>query len=62
VEKQKIARTIEYSSSIIAFEEVHLASATPGKIDQISVEIGDKVSKGDILVRMDPTQLPTGPC
>ena len=57
VEKQKIARTIEYSSSIIAFEEVHLASATPGKIDQISVEIGDKVSKGDILVRMDPTQL-----
>lgn len=57
VEKQKIARTIEYSSSIIAFEEVHLASATPGKIDQISVEIGDKVSKGDILVRMDPTQM-----
>ena len=57
VEKQKIARTIEYSSSIIAFEEVHLASATPGKIEQISVEIGDKVLKGDILVRMDPTQL-----
>lgn len=57
VEKQKIARNIEYSSSIIAFEEVHLASATPGKIDQISVEIGDRVSKGDILVRMDPTQL-----
>jgi RND family efflux transporter MFP subunit len=57
VEKQKIARTIEYSSSIIAFEEVHLASASPGKIEQISVEIGDRVSKGDILVRMDPTQL-----
>jgi membrane fusion protein, multidrug efflux system len=57
VEKQKIARTIEYSSSIIAFEEVHLASASPGKIDDISVEIGDHVSKGEILVRMDQTQL-----
>jgi hypothetical protein len=34
IEKQKIARTIEYSSSIVAFEEVHLASASPGKIDQ----------------------------
>jgi membrane fusion protein (multidrug efflux system) len=57
VEKQKIARTIEYSSSIIAFKEVHLASASPGKIEQISVEIGARVSKGEILVRMDPTQM-----
>jgi membrane fusion protein (multidrug efflux system) len=57
VEKQKIARTIEYSSSIIAFEEVHLASASPGRIDQISVEIGDRITKGQILVRMDQTQL-----
>lgn len=57
LEKQKIARTIEYSSSIIAFEEVHLASASPGKIDEILVEIGDRVAKGDILVKMDQTQL-----
>lgn len=57
IEKQKIARTIEYSSSIIAFEEVHLASASPGKIDEITVEIGDRVTKGQVLVRMDQTQL-----
>jgi membrane fusion protein (multidrug efflux system) len=57
VEKQKIARTIEYSSSIIAFEEVHLASGSPGKVDEITVEIGDRVTKGQILVRMDQTQL-----
>jgi membrane fusion protein (multidrug efflux system) len=57
VEKQKIARTIEYSSSIVAFEEVHLASASPGKIDAITVEIGDRVTKGQVLVRMDQTQL-----
>lgn len=57
IEKHKIARTIEYSSSIIAFEEVHLASASPGKIDHITVEIGDRVSEGQVLVRMDQTQL-----
>jgi len=57
LEKQKIARTIEYSSSIIAFEEIHLASSSPGKIDRISLEIGDRVKKGDILVQMDRTQL-----
>jgi membrane fusion protein, multidrug efflux system len=57
IEKQKIARTIEYSSSIVAFEEVHLASASPGKIDQITVEVGDKVKKGQVLVKMDQTQL-----
>lgn len=57
IEKQKIARTIEYSSSIVAFEEVHLASASPGKIDKITVEVGDKVKKGQVLVKMDPTQL-----
>jgi membrane fusion protein (multidrug efflux system) len=57
LEKQKIARTIEYSSSILAFEEVHLASASPGKIDVITVEIGDRVKKGQVLVRMDQTQL-----
>ena len=57
VEKQKIGRTIEYASSIIAFEEVHLASASPGKIDLITAEIGDRVKEGQILVRMDQTQL-----
>lgn len=57
VEKQKIARTIEYSSSIIPYEEVYLASSSPGKIERISVEIGDRVKKGDILVQMDRTQL-----
>jgi len=57
VEKQRIARTIEYSSSIIAYEEVHLASSSPGKIEKIFVEISDRVKKGDILVQMDRTQL-----
>jgi membrane fusion protein (multidrug efflux system) len=57
LEKQKIARSIEYPSNLIPFEENHLASSSPGKIEEIYVEIGDRVQQGDILVQMDRTQL-----
>ncbi len=57
LQKRMIARTIEYSSSFTAFEENHLAPSAPGRIEQIFVEVGDRVKKGDILVQMDRTQL-----
>ncbi|MFC2081148.1 efflux RND transporter periplasmic adaptor subunit [Bacteroidota bacterium] len=57
LDMQMISRTIEYNSNLIPFRENHLASASPGRIDEIFVEIGDHVKKGDILVQMDRTQL-----
>jgi RND family efflux transporter MFP subunit len=57
LEEQMIARTIEYTSTLIPFEENHLASSSPGRIEEIYIEIGDHVKKGDILVQMDRTQL-----
>lgn len=54
---QKIAHTVEYQSTLQAFEEIHLAPASPGRIDQISVEVGDRVTRGQLLVQMDKTQL-----
>jgi len=57
LEEQLISRTIEYTSSLIPFEENHLASSSPGRIEKIYVEIGDHVKKGDKLVQMDRTQL-----
>lgn len=57
VSKQKIVRSIEYTSTLAAWKEVHMAPASPGRIDKINVETGSRVSKGDILVRMDRTQL-----
>ena len=57
LEKQMISRDIEYTSTLIPFEENHLASSSPGRIEEIYVEIGDQVEKGDILVQMDRTQL-----
>jgi len=57
VNRQSVAKTIEYTASLIPFEEVYLAPATPGKIKKIYVEIGDYVSKGQIVAVMDPTNL-----
>ena len=57
LEKQMISRSIEYTSTLNPYEENHLASAGPGRIEEIFVEIGDHVNKGDILVQMDRTQL-----
>ena len=57
ISKTKIARTIDYTSTIIAFEEVNIVPSTPGRIDRFYVEIGDRVSKGQDLFLMDRTQL-----
>lgn len=57
VNNQSIIKTIEYTASLIPFEEIYLAPATPGKIKKINVEIGDHVSKGQIVAAMDPANL-----
>src|SRR5674476_921953 len=55
--KTKIARTIDYTATILPFEEVNMAPSTPGRIDKIYVEVGDKVNMNDKLFLMDRTQL-----
>lgn len=49
--------TIDYTATLAAFEEVHFASASPGRIQKIYVEVGDHVKKGDLIAEMDKTQL-----
>ncbi|MDQ1332232.1 MAG: rane fusion protein multidrug efflux system, partial [Bacteroidota bacterium] len=55
--KTKIARTIDYTATILPFEEVNLVPSTPGRVEKIYVEVGDRVNKGDDLFLMDRTQL-----
>ncbi|MCU0474299.1 MAG: efflux RND transporter periplasmic adaptor subunit [Bacteroidales bacterium] len=55
--KTKIARTIDYTATILPFEEVNMAPSIPGRIEKIYVEIGDRVNKEDNLFLMDRTQL-----
>jgi RND family efflux transporter MFP subunit len=55
--KTKISRTIDYTATVLPFEEVNMAPSTPGRIDKIYIEVGDKVNKGKALFLMDRTQL-----
>jgi membrane fusion protein, multidrug efflux system len=55
--KTNISRTIDYTATILPFEEVNMAPSTPGRIDKIYVEVGDKVTRNENLFLMDRTQL-----
>ncbi|MDD3011685.1 MAG: efflux RND transporter periplasmic adaptor subunit [Bacteroidales bacterium] len=57
IASERIARTIDYTSTLIPWEEVYLASAQPGRIEKIYVEVGDEVAQGDLIAELDPTQL-----
>lgn len=57
LQTRQIARTVEYTATLQPFEEIHMAPASPGRIDAIPVEVGSRVSQGSLLVQMDRTQL-----
>lgn len=57
VNQELITRNIDYTASLIPFEEVHLAPSAPGRIEKINVEIGDNVGKGQVVALMDRTNL-----
>ncbi len=56
VTRTTIARTVDYTGTIQAYEEVSMAPSTPGRVDRIYVEVGDRVQKGQQLFLMDRTQ------
>jgi membrane fusion protein, multidrug efflux system len=57
LETDTIQRTVEQTATLKAFEEVYLAPASPGRIEKIYVETGDHITKDQLLVQMDKTQL-----
>ena len=57
VQIKEVEQTVTATGTIRAFRENHIGPASPGRINKIYVEVGDKVKKGDILVQMDKTQL-----
>jgi membrane fusion protein (multidrug efflux system) len=55
--RQKVAQHIEYTANLLPYEEINYAPASPGRIEEIMVEVGSRVSKGDVIARMEATQL-----
>lgn len=54
---QTVARSVEYPATLQGYEEVHLAPSSPGRIEAIYAQVGDRVARGAALVQMDRTQL-----
>lgn len=57
ISKTRISKTIDYTATVLPYEEVNVVPSTPGRIEKIYVEKGDRVSKGDNLFLMDRSQL-----
>ncbi|WP_251620026.1 efflux RND transporter periplasmic adaptor subunit [Odoribacter lunatus] len=55
LEKRNIAKTLDYTATLQADEQVYYAPAAAGRIGKIYVEVGDRIKKGQLLVEMDPT-------
>ena len=54
---QTINNELDYTGVVQAYEEAHIGAAQPARIERILVDVGDQVSKGQLLVQMDRTQL-----
>ena len=55
--KTDIAKTLDYAANLEADKQVFYAPAATGRIENIYVEVGDRIKKGQLLVEMDKTQL-----
>ena len=59
LESERIAKTLELSSTLEGYETMNISPSVTGHIEHIYVEVGSRVQKGSMLVRMDQTQLNT---
>jgi RND family efflux transporter MFP subunit len=57
LESRRVARSLDYTATLEADEQVYYAPASPGRIEKIHAEVGDHVKKGQTLAEMDKTQL-----
>ena len=57
--KETISRELELSATLEGYESMSISPSLTGKIEHIYVEVGSRVAKGQLLVRMDQTQLNT---
>lgn len=59
LQSERIAKSLELSSTLEGYETMNIAPSVTGHIEHIYVEVGSRVQKGSMLVRMDQTQLNT---
>ena len=55
--KEPVDQLTELTGNIEAFRVNHIVPTIPGRIDNVLVEVGNRVSRGQLLVQMDRTNL-----
>src|SRR5262245_62887107 len=56
VERQQQQRMVEAVGSLFAYDEVTVSSEAEGRVEQVMVDIGDRVGKGQVLARVSPVE------
>ena len=59
LQSERISKTLTLSSTLEGYETMNISPSITGHIEHIYVEVGSRVQKGTMLVRMDQTQLNT---
>ena len=59
LQSERIAKSLELSATLEGYETMNISPSLTGHIEHIYVEVGSRVQKGSMLVRMDQTQLNT---
>src|SRR5437870_13067379 len=57
VELRQIRRDVESVGSLFPFEEVTVSSEVEGRVVEVLVDVGDRVTAGQPLVRISPVEL-----
>ncbi|MGH9845721.1 MAG: efflux RND transporter periplasmic adaptor subunit [Blastocatellia bacterium] len=57
VEQQRQQRAVEAVGSLFAHDEVTVSSEAEGRVEQVLVDVGDRVAKGQVLARVSPIEL-----
>ncbi len=56
-DRGEVRRAVEYTGRVAPEVEVNIVPKIPGRIASISVDIGDRVRKGQVLVRLEDAEL-----
>ena len=56
---ERISKSLELSTTLEGYETMNVSPSITGHIEHIYVEVGSRVAAGQMLVRMDQTQLNT---
>ena len=57
VESKEIRRNVESVGSLFAYEEVTVSSEIEGRVDDVLVDVGDRVARGQPMVKVSPVEL-----